>query len=188
MNPNGPRPRLSTCHVPRKTKPVASPQATTLPSTTQEGTSDRVSYSDNARRAPSLDTPMAHRGLRPNGSTTIPANFDLDLKSPIGQRQRRRQEHISGHYWHSCQYDIHEGKGHSCFEVAWLHHNIDGPYEGKPDKLQKLSLSLADDSTESFLRFTQQREPALELVVLIKNCYPHSPRPALDSMCETRLS
>jgi hypothetical protein len=96
---------------------------------------------------------MAHRGLRPNGSTTIPAEFDSDLKSPVGQRQRHRQEYISGHYWHSCQYDIHEGKGHSRFQAAWLHHTIDGPYEGKPDKLQKLSRSLADDSTKSFLRF-----------------------------------
>jgi hypothetical protein len=38
-----------------------------------------------------------------------------------------------------------------CGRSAYL--NIDGPYEGKPEKLQKLSLSLADDSTKSFLRF-----------------------------------
>jgi hypothetical protein len=97
---------------------------------------------------------MSQRGLRPNGSTINPANFDSEMKSPVGQRQRRRQEYISGHYWHSCQYDIHEGKGHSRFQVAWLHHNIDGPYEGKPDKLQKLALSLANDSTKSFLHFS----------------------------------
>jgi hypothetical protein len=72
----------------------------------------------------------------------------------MGQRHRRRQEYISGHYWHPCQYDIHDGKGYTRFQqVAWLHHNIDGPYEGKPDKLQKLTLSLADDLTKSFLRF-----------------------------------
>jgi hypothetical protein len=53
-------------HVPRKPKPVTSTQSTTLPST--EGTSDRVSYSDSARRAPSLDTPMAHRGGGATGS------------------------------------------------------------------------------------------------------------------------
>jgi hypothetical protein len=69
------------------------------------------------------------------------------------QRQRRRQEYISGHYWHSCQFDIHDSKEYSRFQVAWLHHNIDGPYMGKPDKLQKLSLTLADDSTKPFLRF-----------------------------------
>jgi hypothetical protein len=101
----------------------------------------------------SVDTAYGNRGLRPNGSANIPAGFDSELKSPMGQHQRRRQEYISGHYWHSCQYDIHEGKEYSRFQVAWLHHNIDGSYKGKPDKLQKLSLSLADDSTKAFLRF-----------------------------------
>jgi hypothetical protein len=71
----------------------------------------------------------------------------------MGQRQRRRQEFLSGHYWHPRQFDIHVGKAYLRFQVVWLHHNIDGRYEGKPDKLQKLSLLLADDSTKSFLRF-----------------------------------
>jgi hypothetical protein len=53
----------------------------------------------------------------------------------------------------ACQFDIHDGKEYSRFQVAWLHHNINGPYEGKPDKLQKLSISLADDSTKAFLLF-----------------------------------
>jgi hypothetical protein len=88
-----------------------------------------------------------------NGTAVVPADFEYDLKSPVGQRQRRRQDYISGHYWHACQYDIHEGKGNARFQVAWLHHNINGPYKEKPDKLQKLNLSLADDSTKSFLRF-----------------------------------
>jgi hypothetical protein len=95
-----------------------------------------------------------NRGLRPNGSANVPNSLDSELKSPMGQRQRHRQEYTSGHYWHACQFDIHDGKEYSRFQVAWLHHNIDGPYEGMQDKfLQKLSLSLADDSTKSFLRF-----------------------------------
>jgi hypothetical protein len=76
-----------------------------------------------------------------------------NTKSPLVQRQRHRQDYISGHYWRICQYDIHEGKGYARFQVTWLHHNVDGPYEGKPEKLQKLTLSLADDSTKSCLRF-----------------------------------
>jgi hypothetical protein len=99
----------------------------------------------------SVPPPINH-GLRPNGSTEYP-HFESDMKSPTGQRQRCRQEYISGHYCHSCQFDIHDGKGYAYFQVAWLHHNIDGPYEGKPDKLQKFTLSLADDSTKAFLRF-----------------------------------
>jgi hypothetical protein len=118
------------------------------------------SYSDTIRTKvppPSIPTsaPMQApiRGLRPNGSSSLPQDFDGDVKSPMVQRHRRRQDYISGHYWHNCQFDIHDGKGYPRFQVAWLHHNIDGPYEGKPDKLQKLTLSLADDSTKSFLRF-----------------------------------
>jgi hypothetical protein len=125
--------------------------------------SNSYSYADSTRRVvppvsptvtPSSTTQhYGNHGLRPNGSANVPNDFDSELKSPMGQRQRRRQEYISGHYWHSCQYDIHDGKEYSRFQVAWLHHNIDGPYEGKPDKLQKLSLTLADDSTKAFLRF-----------------------------------
>jgi hypothetical protein len=122
------------------------------------------SYEDSTRRVVSPVSPTVtpssrtqhygNRGLRPNGSSTVPTDFDSEFKSPMGLRQRRCQEYISGHsYWHSCQYDIHDGKEYSRFQVAWLHHNIDGPYEGKPDKLQKLSLTLADDSTKAFLRF-----------------------------------
>jgi hypothetical protein len=46
-------------------------------------------------------TPTVARSVRPNGSTTVPPEFDSEMKSPMGQRQRRRQEFISGHYWHS---------------------------------------------------------------------------------------
>jgi hypothetical protein len=99
--------------------------------------------------APATD---GNHGLRPNGSADVPNGFDSKLKSPMGQRLRRHQDYISGHYWHACQFDIHDGKGYSRFQVSWLHHNIDEPYKGKPDKLQKLSLSLADDSTKAFLR------------------------------------
>jgi hypothetical protein len=146
-----------------KLPPIASPQI---------GTSrPPVSYRETAVPTVSnTTTPTGFRGLRPNGTTTLPndsekksvmdqrqpngiPDFDSALKSPMGQRQRRRQEFLSGHYWHPRQFDIHVGKAYSRFQVAWLHHNIDGPYEGKPDKLQKLSLSLADDSTKSFLRF-----------------------------------
>jgi hypothetical protein len=122
-----------------------------------------TSYRDTCRqKAPPVVTTVSPanphipiRGLRPNGSTCFQDDFD-DAKSPLVQRQRRRQYYISGHYWHACQYDIDEGKEYYArFQVAWLHHNIDGPDEGKPDKLQKLtlSLSLADDSTKSFIRF-----------------------------------
>jgi hypothetical protein len=119
------------------------------------------SYSDTIRNkvpTPSIPTsapilPAPIRGLWPNGSSSLPQDFDGDGKSPMVQRHRRRQDYISGHYWHHCRFDIHDGKGYPRFQVAWLHHNIDGPYEGKPDKLQKLTLSLADDSTKSFLRF-----------------------------------
>jgi hypothetical protein len=34
------------------------------------------------------------------------------MKSPTGQRQRRCQQYISGHYWNSCQFNIHDGKGY----------------------------------------------------------------------------
>jgi hypothetical protein len=118
------------------------------------------SYSDTIRNKvppPSIPTsaPIQApiRGLRPNGSSSLPQDFDGGGKSPMVQRHRRRQDYISGHYWHNCQFDIHDGKGYPRFQVAWLHHNIDGPNEGKPDKLQKVTLSLADDSTKSFLRF-----------------------------------
>jgi hypothetical protein len=134
---------------------VSSPHVSAI---TTEQTAP-LSYRDTAQpKAPPIvstvspvDTPI--RGLRPNGTTVVPTDFESDLKSPVGQRQRRCQDYISGHYWHACQYGIHEGKGYARFQVAWLYHNIDGPYEGKPDKLQKLNLSLADDSTKSFLRF-----------------------------------
>jgi hypothetical protein len=143
-----------------KSTPVPSPRVSAI---TQDHTHTipfiPISYRDTARpKAPPLApivTPTGSipiRGLRPNGSTSLPTDFDQDVKSPLVQRQRRRQDYISGHYWHICQYDIHEGKCYSRFQVTWLHHNIDGPYEGKPDKLQKLTLSLADDSTKSFLR------------------------------------
>jgi hypothetical protein len=120
------------------------------------------SYSDTIRNKvppPSIPSNTSSRvpirGLRPNGLTSLPQDFDGDGKSPMVQRHRRRQDYISGHYWHNCQFDIHEdGKGYPRFQVAWLHHhNIDGPYEGNPDKLQKLTLSLANDSMKSFLRF-----------------------------------
>jgi hypothetical protein len=60
---------------------------------------------------------------QPNG---IPES-DSALKSPMGQRQRRRQEFLLGHYWHPRQVDMHVGKAYSRFQVTWLHHNIDGP-------------------------------------------------------------
>jgi hypothetical protein len=123
--------------------PVASPQVSTPMA--------HHNYRDAVRRTPApavpiistMSTPTVARGLRPNnGSTTVPPEFDSEMKSPMGQQHRSRQEFISGHYcWHSRQFDIHDGKGYSRFQVVWLHHNIDGPYEGKPDKLQKLSLS-----------------------------------------------
>jgi hypothetical protein len=143
-----------------KRKATVTNHSTTATHSTQ---SNSYSYADSTQRVvppvlptvtPSSTTQhYGNRGLRPNGSANVPNDFDSELKSPMGQRQRRRQEYISGHYWHSCQYDIHDGKEYSRFQVAWLHHNIDGPYEGKPDKLQKLSLTLADDSTKAFLRF-----------------------------------
>jgi hypothetical protein len=150
-----------------KLPPIASPQVfTSVPP---------LSYKDTAIPTVSAtSTPAGTRGLCPNGTTTLPPDssmessmdtrhhngslmsppdFDSAMKSPMGQRQRRRQTFLSGHYWHPRQFDIHVGKVYSRFQVAWLHHNIDGPYEGKPDKVQKLSLSLADDLTKSYLRF-----------------------------------
>jgi hypothetical protein len=111
---------------------------------------------------PVVPTTTSLHGLRPNGLTSYPSVVaDSDLKSPLVQRHRRRQDYISGHYWHVCQFDILDGKGYPRFQVAWLHHNIDGPYEGKPDKLHKLTLYLADDSTKSFLRFYAAARPGL---------------------------
>jgi hypothetical protein len=145
--------------TPRTTSP------TVINHLTHPVTTNRLSHHDSAKQVvtPTSPTMMPvrvppppphpiNRGLRPNGSTEHP-HFESDMKSPTGQRQRRRQEYISGHYWNSCQFNIHDGKGYARFQVVWLHHNIDGPYEGKPDKLQKLTLSLADDSTKAFLRF-----------------------------------
>jgi hypothetical protein len=143
------------------TFPERKATVTNHPTTTTNPNS--YSYADSTRHVippvsptvtpASVTQHYGNRGLRPNGSANVPTDFDSELKSPMGQRQRRRQEYISGHYWHSCQFDIHDGKEYSRFQVAWLHHKIDGPYKGKPDKLQKLSLTLADDSTKVFLRF-----------------------------------
>jgi hypothetical protein len=148
------------------TKPTPTTPRPTSPTvinhSTHPITTNRLSYHDSAKvvtppspiMTPVSVPPTINRGLRPNGSTEPPATLDTDLKSPTGQRQCRCQDYISGHYWNSYQYaDIHDGKGYARFQVAWLHHNIDGLHEGKPDKLQKLTLSLADDSTKAFLRF-----------------------------------
>jgi hypothetical protein len=69
--------------------PIASPQvsASVAP----------LSYRDTARptattvpRVSATSTPAVSRGLCPNGSTTLPPEFDSAMKSPMGRRQRRR--------------------------------------------------------------------------------------------------
>jgi hypothetical protein len=146
-------PGPAPARFPMTPTPMSSSPATVINHSTHPITTIRLSYQDTTRQVATPISPTAtpmsvppptNRGLRPNGLTENPAAFDSDLKSPMGQRQHHRQEYISGHYWHACQFDIHhDGKGYMRFQVAWLHHNIDGPYEGKPDKLQNITLSLA---------------------------------------------
>jgi hypothetical protein len=73
------------------------------------------------------------------------------------QRQRCRQEFLSGHYWHPRQFDIHVGKAYSRFQddsksLGYTTTLTDHTKENQTN-LQKLSLSPANDWTKSFLRF-----------------------------------
>jgi hypothetical protein len=131
--------------------------------------------------------------IRPNGSTRFQDDFD-DAKSPLVQRQRRRQDYISGHYLLArlSIYDIHEGKEHARFQVAWLHHNIDGPYsyESKPPDISSKSfpspMILPSHSSDS-MRLCNL---ALEHVVITRSYYycPRSRRLESVSMWVTRQS
>jgi hypothetical protein len=168
--------------TPPRFQTVPGSKATVTNHPTATTTQTPISYADSTRRVippvlptvtpASANTTYGNRGLRPNGSSNIPDGFDSELKSPMGQRQRRRQEYISGHYWHSCQFDIHDGREYSRFQVAWLHHNIDGPYEGKPMSYRNCLSLLPMIRRKRFSVFTLHSDPVSEPVVITRNCSP----------------
>jgi hypothetical protein len=106
--------------TPTKVTPFPERKATVTNHPTATTNPNLYSYAESTRRVippvsptvtpASVTQHYGNCGLRPNGSANVPTDFDSKLKAPMSQRQRRRQEYISGHYWHSCQFDIHNGK------------------------------------------------------------------------------
>ena len=60
---------------------------------------------------------------------------------------RRTHEYISGYYWEPGI----PVSSQVC--VPWLELSLQGPYDGKSEKLQKAPLTLADDSLTGFIQF-----------------------------------
>jgi hypothetical protein len=65
--------------------------------------------------------------------------------APYGPR--RTHEYLSGYYWEDGMTPA------SSVSVPWLKLSLQGPYDGKSEKLQKAPLALADDSLTGFIQF-----------------------------------